>query len=140
MLTDAGPIIAILDEGDDDHAACLSFLATLPKAPLLTTWACFTEAMYLLENAGGYRYQECLWRWRRDGRLVLIDIVEAELNRMDALMKLYQNVPMDLADASLVAVAESRKIRHLFTLDSDFYIYRLADGSVLDTPLLNGRQ
>ena len=51
---------------------------------------------------------------------------------MSDLMRTYQNVPMDLADASLIAVAESRGIAQLFTLDSDFYIYRLADGSVLE--------
>jgi predicted nucleic acid-binding protein len=51
---------------------------------------------------------------------------------MDALMAKYQNVPMDAADASLVAVAESRGFRRLFSIDSDFYIYRLADGSVLE--------
>ena len=45
---------------------------------------------------------------------------------MSDLMRTYQNVPMDLADASLIAVAESRGIFQLFTLDSDFYIYRLA--------------
>jgi len=39
---------------------------------------------------------------------------------------------MDLADASLVAVAERLGIKRLFTLDSDFYIYRLADGSALE--------
>ncbi|HZT43445.1 MAG TPA: hypothetical protein VFA07_14860 [Chthonomonadaceae bacterium] len=39
---------------------------------------------------------------------------------------------MDLADASLIAVAESRDIRRLFTIDNDFYIYRLVDGSVLE--------
>jgi uncharacterized protein len=48
----------------------------------------------------------------------------------------YANVPMDLADASLVAVAECRGIRRLFTLDSDFYIYRTSDGSVLETVVL----
>jgi predicted nucleic acid-binding protein len=132
MLTDAGPIIAIIDEGDPGHTACMAFLATLPKAPLATTWACFTEAMYLLDSVGGYRFQERLWRWRRDGRLILLDVTDAEADRMDVLMQIYQNVPMDLADASLVAIAESRRIRRLFTLDSDFYIYRLADGSALE--------
>ena len=37
-------------------------------------------------------------------------------------MALYSSVPMDLADASLVAVAESRGYSRLFTLDSDFFI------------------
>jgi predicted nucleic acid-binding protein len=51
---------------------------------------------------------------------------------MDTLMGQYSNVPMDLADASLVAVAEIRGYRRLFTIDDDFYIYRLANGSVLE--------
>ena len=88
--------------------------------------------MYLMDGLGGYRYQDRLWRLRRDGRLGLLDISETEADRMDVLMKQYHNVPMDLADASLVAVAEHRGLRRLFTMDSDFYIYRLADGSVLD--------
>ena len=78
--------------------------------------------MYLLNGVGGYRYQERLWRTRRDGRLQLLDLTEPETERMDALMALYSSVPMDLADASLVAVAESRGYSRLFTLDSDFFI------------------
>lgn len=51
---------------------------------------------------------------------------------MAALMEKYRDTPMDLADASLVAVAESRSLRRIFTLDSDSHVYRLADGSTLD--------
>jgi predicted nucleic acid-binding protein len=50
---------------------------------------------------------------------------------MAVLMHKYRDRPMDLADASLVATAERRGIRRIFTLDSDFHIYRLADGSAL---------
>ena len=39
---------------------------------------------------------------------------------------------MDLADASLVAVAEGRSLRRVFTVDNDFYVYRLSDGSALE--------
>ena len=69
---------------------------------------------------------------RREGRLLLLDITATEADRMDFLMQQCQNVPMDLADAALVALAESRRIPRLFTIDSDFYIYVLADGSVLE--------
>ena len=51
---------------------------------------------------------------------------------MAALMRQYSDTPMDLADASLIAVAESQSLRRVFTLDGDFYIYRLADGSALE--------
>ncbi len=132
MLTDTGPIIALLDAGDSQHAACVAVLTSLPKSPLQTTWPCFTEAMYFLYEVGGYRYQERFWQMRRAGRLALLDSTDAEIERMDTLMAKYANVPMDLADASLVAVAESRGITSLFTIDRDFYIYVLADGSVLN--------
>lgn len=132
MLTDTGPLVALLDKDDAQHAACLKALGGLARGPLLTTWPCFTEAMYLLNLVGGHHYQNSLWHWRRDGRLSLLDITRAEADRMEALMALYKNVPMDFADASLVAVAESCGYRRLFTIDSDFYIYRLADGSVLE--------
>lgn len=132
MLTDAGPLIALLDKNDRQHQACVAVVRSLPNQPLFTTWICFTEAIYFLGEAGGYRFQERLWKLRRDGTLVLLELTDAEANRMDFLMAEYQNVPMDAADASLVAVAQSRNLRRLFTLDSDFYIYRLADGSVLD--------
>ena len=132
MLTDTGPLVALLDKDDSFHAPCRAALGRLPRGPLQTTWPCFTEAMYMLYQTGGYRYQESLWRWRREGRLVLLDITEAEIDRMDALMAKYSNVPMDMADASLVAVAELRGMRRVFTIDSDFYIYRLEDNSMLE--------
>ena len=51
---------------------------------------------------------------------------------MAELMSQYPDTPMAPADASLIAVAESGSIRSLFTVDGDFYIYRLLDGSALD--------
>lgn len=88
--------------------------------------------MYLLGESGGYRYQERLWQMRWTDRLQLLDPTAIETERMAALRAQYRNVPMDLADASLVAIAESRNFRRLFTVDSDFFIYRLADGSMLE--------
>lgn len=131
-LTDTGPILALLDEDDDYHKACLAMAKVLPSGALMTTWPCFTEAMYLLGESGGFRYQERLWQLRGTGRLQLLELTEAEIDSLAAWMAKYPNVPMDLADASLMAVAESRNLRRIFTIDSDFYIYRLSNGSVLD--------
>ncbi len=46
-LTDAGPLIALIDRGEAAHERCVAALATL-HAPMVTTWPAFTEAMYLL--------------------------------------------------------------------------------------------
>lgn len=132
ILTDTGPLVALLDQDDPNHAACLDAAQRLPAQPLLTTWACFTEAMYLLGAVGRYRYQAELWRLWTTGKLVLHDLTFAEMQRMMMLMAQYHDTPMDLADASLVVVAESRNLQQIFSLDNDFYIYRLANGSVLD--------
>ena len=51
-LTDAGPLIAIIDADEPDHEACLKALDHL-ALPLVTTWPAFTVAMYLLGRAGG---------------------------------------------------------------------------------------
>jgi len=65
-------------------------------------------------------------------RLLLHDLTRTEAKRMERLMEKYHDTPMDLADASLIVVAESLGFHRIFTLDSDFYIYRLADGSALE--------
>jgi uncharacterized protein len=132
ILTDTGPLIALLDKRDEQHQNCLDALNRLPAEPLLTTWPCLTEAMYILGSVGGYRYQAGLWRLIEDRKLELHDLVSSEIEKMDALMKKYQDTPMDLADASLMAVAENLKFKQIFTIDSDFRIYRLLDGSTLE--------
>ena len=132
LLTDTGPLVALLDADDPYHAVCLTAARRLPSEPMMTTWVCFTEAMYLLGSVGAYRYQAALWRLRATGRLFLHELSPAEADRMAVLMAQYQDTPMDLADASLVVVAESRTLRRVFTTDSDFYVYRLADGSALE--------
>jgi predicted nucleic acid-binding protein len=131
-LTDARPLIAFLDDDDRHHRACLAAAEDLPPGPLLTTWPCFSEAMFILHARGGYRYQAELWKMYLSGRLALHDLTPAELVRMARLMDDYKDTPMDLADASLVALAESRRIRAIFTFDHHFWIYRLVDGSAME--------
>lgn len=122
--TDAGPLIAIIDRDDADHQLCLDALPRL-SAPLLTTWAAFTEAMHLLGTRAGWSAQESLWALCLRGDLRLAAIDGEALERTSELMRKYRDVPMDLADATLVALAEKLKLRRIFTLDRDFRIYRI---------------
>lgn len=131
MLTDTGPLVALINRNDPHHQRCKAAVREWPAAPLLTTWPCWTEAMYLLFRAGGYPAQATLWRWQAGGQVRLHELTAAEIDRMAVLMEKYQDRPMDLADASLVAAAERLGIRQVFTVDGDFQIYRLADGSAL---------
>lgn len=123
-LTDAGPLIAIIDSGEPRHAECVEALDLL-ELPLVTTWPAFTEAMYLLGRGGGLRGQQALWRLVESGRLILADLSQAVVARAARLMSQYADQPMDLADATLVALAEERRDRRIFTLDAHFQVHRL---------------
>ena len=123
ILVDAGPLVALIDRGEQDHDLCLKTLSSL-SAPMVTTWPAFTEAMYLLGSAGGWKAQEALWKLLERGDLQLVALDTPLQNRARALMTKYRDMPMDLADASLVALAEALELTRVFTLDSDFQVYR----------------
>jgi uncharacterized protein len=123
-LTDAGPLVALIDADEADHEVCALALGQL-DLPLVTTWPAFTEAMYLLARAGGPAGRRALWTLVLSGRLHIADLDRPVLERAAALMDKYADRPMDLADATLVALAETRGQRRIFTLDDHFRIYRL---------------
>lgn len=123
ILVDAGPLVAIVDAGEADHARCVSALSDL-TAPMITTWPALTEAMYLLGGAGGWVAQKALWTLVERGELQAMDLDETAKNRTRTLMEKYRDLPMDLADASLFAAAEAIDLKRVFTLDSDFQVYR----------------
>ena len=124
ILCDASALVALISQDDNNHDRCVAILPNL-EAPLVTTWSCFTEAMYLLGRYGGWPAQQELWEYVADQLLVFHLPDEAEQRRMQELMAQYRDIPMDLADASLVATAETLNQKQIFTLDRDFYIYRL---------------
>ncbi len=122
ILTDAGPLVALLHAGDRNHERCAAATKSL-QGPMVTVWPAFTEAMYLL----GFSWpaQRALWSMLEEGALRLLPLGEADVPRMVELMRKYRDLPMDLADAALVRVAEREKLRRVFTLDRrDFSLYR----------------
>jgi predicted nucleic acid-binding protein len=124
-LVDAGPLVALIDKAQGTaHYQCVAAQKNL-TGPLLTTWPCLAEAMYLLGELRGWDGQKSLWSYTEESALILHPPSETEAVRMRALMEKYRDTPMDLADASLVAVAEARGLKRILTLDSDFYIYRI---------------
>jgi uncharacterized protein len=125
-LTDAGPLIALIDAGESDHDRCRATLEQL-KLPLLTTWPAFTEAIYLLGQAAGWPGQQALWKLVRRSALTIAELDAGLGLRCAELMERYRDHPMDLADASLVALAEVRDLRTIFTLDDHFRSYRLSN-------------
>jgi hypothetical protein len=132
MLCDTGPLVALCDDADPHHAACLQEIEARKALELLTTYPCFTEAMHLLGRRRGWRSQALLWRLVAD-RVLRLDVPpESELIRMRDLMRKYEDTPMDLADASLVAAAERLGRREVFSTDGHFYVYRQKEGQAFE--------
>ncbi len=124
VLVDASPLVAVLDRGDPHHAACVLALRSI-REPLVTVWPAITEAMYLVR--GSWSAQDALWQMLASATLELLPIDATDAPRMRELMRRYRNLPMDLADAALVRVAEREGIRRVLTLDRrDFSVYRPA--------------
>jgi predicted nucleic acid-binding protein len=123
-LTDAGPLIALIDAGESDHDRCRDTLEQL-GLPLLTTWPAFTEAIYLLGESAGWPGQRALWQMVRREALELAELDLKLALRCAELMERYSDHPMDLADATLVALAEARELQAIFTLDEHFRSYRM---------------
>jgi len=120
---DAGPLIALVDAGDQHHHPCVAVIKQL-REPLGTVWPALTETMYLLADQP--RAQEAIWEMLARGAVRLLLLDSGDSPRIRELMRKYADRPMDLADAALLRVAEREGIRTLFTVDrKDFSVYRL---------------
>ena len=122
ILIDAGPLVALLHRDDQYHQECVDALAEL-RDPLVSVWPAITEAMYLLNFS--WQAQDALWELIQEETVRLLPLESADHVRMRDLMRKYRTLPMDLADAALVHVAERERLRRIFTLDRrDFSLYR----------------
>ena len=136
ILIDAGPMVALISASDRHHAACRAALLKIEE-PMATVWPAFTEAMYLLRSSRAA--QRALWEMVIRGAIFFFYIDVEHATQMRNLMEKYHDLPMDLADAALVHVAERQKIRRIFTLDRrDFTVYRTNLGRFIILPTLRG--
>lgn len=123
-LCDAGVLLCLVDRGQPQHNAYVNAVSKLTP-PLITTWACMAEAMYLALHRGGWPMQKQLSKLLLIRLLTIYDIQQDNYDRLFELMEQYQDRPMDLADATLVLTAEKTGENQILTLDSDFLFYRI---------------
>ena len=122
ILVETGPLVALIHEDDDLHPRCKEVLLSL-RDSLATVWPVLTEAMYLLNFS--WEAQSALWEMVEAGAVEILPLGNNDIPRMKELMRKYRDLPMDLAAAALVRVAERERLRRIFTLDRrDFQIYR----------------
>lgn len=128
ILVDTGPLVALFDRGDADHAACSRKLERMTQ-PLVTTVPVLTEALHLLSPGSKGAATLATFVQRQGLRTWFLS--DAALQRAFELMAQYADRPMDLGDASLVAAAEALRTTTIFTLDRSFGVYRARIGRSL---------
>ncbi|HEX5023502.1 MAG TPA: PIN domain-containing protein [Candidatus Binatia bacterium] len=121
VIVDTGPIVALLDADDQQHAWVRTQFARL-RPPLLTCEAVLTESCFLIARGGGDA--SAVLQLVERNVVSIAHLFDAEAASIARLMRRYNNVPMSLADACLVRLIELTSHATLFTLDSDFEIYR----------------
>lgn len=130
VVIDTGPIVALLNRRDRHHAWVREVLDTV-EPPIITCEAVVSEACFLLGRLDG----------GQDAVLELLasDVVKIdfqmlpEIAAVRRLMRTFANVPMSLADACLVRMAELDAASVVLTLDGDFRVYRRNRRQVIPT-------
>ena len=131
ILVDTGPFVALFDPGDSEHRRCREAFRGVGD-DFSTTVPVLTEAFHML--APGSRGADNLRSFVLRGGVSVWFMDESSLSRAFELMEKYADLPMDLADASLVTAAEVLGTRRIFTLDfRDFSVYRIRKGRRLES-------
>ena len=128
VLLDTGPLVAFLNSRDTHHEWTKHQWALI-KPPLLTCESVLAEACYLIRNA--YDGAEKVFELLSRGILRIDFDLAAEVEQVGRLIKRYSDIPMSLADACLVRMAEKHTRATILTLDSDFTFYRTGDRRVI---------
>lgn len=124
VIADTGFWLALSNRKDQHHALAKRRLRQV-REPLVTTWPVVTETCYLLLSRLGSASQQRFVDSFSAGAFSVFDLRREHGPRISALMKSYSDLPMDLADASLVLLAEELGHgRILSTDDRDFNTYR----------------
>ncbi|MCL1837257.1 MAG: PIN domain-containing protein [Treponema sp.] len=122
ILLDAGPLIALFNARDRHHLPVAAFLKEHPYR-YVSTLAVFTEVSHMLDFST--KAQRDFYEWVMCKGVIISDINQNDMPRLVELTAKYADLPMDLADATLVITAEKTGIREIISLDKDFDIYRL---------------
>jgi predicted nucleic acid-binding protein len=124
ILADTGFWLALANRRDRFHARAKAALAK-HRGPYRTTWPVMTETCHLLTSRLGTDAGLAFVRSAALGAFEIFALERSHLSRVEALMEKYRALPMDLADASLVILAEESGCGDILSTDvRDFGTYR----------------
>ena len=123
-LADSGPLLALFDRSDAHHRRVAAFLRDHPDLRLLSTLAVVTETAALLAVRVGHAAQLDFLEWVERGGLALVDLGPASLRRVIEIVRKYQDLAFDFADATLAEAGARLGVDAILSIDRDFDIYR----------------
>lgn len=129
IIVDSGPLVALLSPRDRAHTWCLSQMETFEES-LITCDAVLSEAFFLLKRHADRGSEELMEMIRRGLVQSVFNFSEMEA-RILSIMKKYAKLPTSFADTCLVAMNEHFEESKIWTLDSDFRIYRKNDRRII---------
>ena len=133
VLVDSGPLIALFNGADRWHTAVLAWLEANPAARLQSTWPVATEVCALLARRIANDAALDFLRWAQRGGITLDSAAPGSLTDVLRISERFASLPFDLADASIAEAAMRLKVRHVWSIDADFDVYRDRGGK----PLVN---
>lgn len=137
VIADTGFWVALANPRDHWHERARLCLNEL-KEPLITTWPVLTETCHLLQSRIGQQAETAFMRGCDRGAFELFDLSGNHCMPITRLMETYADLPMDLADASLVLLAEHLGHGRILSTDQrDFHTYRWKQRAPFDNLLLS---
>ena len=116
IIVDTGFWVALANKNDNYHEAVKKSFAKYNE-PLITTWCVVTETCYFLQSLRGAEAAITFINPMSQGLFEVFEIKNNDVLRIRELMTKYKDLPMDLADASLVVLAEKCQ-----TEQDEFYL------------------
>jgi uncharacterized protein len=124
IIADTGFFVALGNKSDRFHTQAVDILNRFPEM-LITTYPVISETCYLLARESGTAVKCAFLSEIVTGRIAIFQLEISHLDRMVNLIERYADLPMDLADASLVLLAEQLGHGRILTVDRrDFSVYR----------------
>jgi len=120
-LIDSGPLIALFDKSDSYHLKVLEFVKNF-QGEFISSWSVITEVSHMLDF--NLKVQIDFLKWCELGGVKIYEISQEELSSIRVMMQKYSDLPIDLADATLMYIANKENIKNIVSIDSDFDIYR----------------
>ena len=136
IIADSGYWVALGNKKDKFHQQAIKVFNQLTDVPI-TAWPVITEACYLLERDCGFKSQQAFLHALENGSSRLFEIGVSHLNKIQSLMQKSADLPMDLADASMVILAEELGHGRILSTDQrDFSTYRWKNHEPFENLLL----